>query len=278
MQRHTVVLASLGLIVSLAATKGRASDWKGVFGVNLNGGTGLTGSPIKDNGIDPSVRSMTYGTGEFEFGMADVDDDGLAHGFGLAAVLRSVAFGPAAWDDYGGSLNPEHERPEWSGSGMGLRTSYTYGRFETSASLVLGNVRTQSADGTRHEERGRDAARSFLSPGVGFGLTLFRSRSFDLKLRAAFEPLVFDDRLAYTFADGSKATFNDHLNAQHVGLAMTFYPGLSSGGDTSGNVNFVGHCDYNCGQLMVEGGRVLVEVGSVLGRAMAEGLLGALLR
>lgn len=258
---QSIVLITLLYVAPAAA----ASEWKGLISLNLAGGAGQTASPFKDGAVDPDVRSMTVGSGEFEFGATKMGDDGIASGGAWTVVLRSVAFGPARWE---GS-------EQWDGGAIGVRGGYTYGRIETTLNVVAGSVAGGTPNGNGLDD-GYRSNRSFVSPGIGLGLVLARSASFDLKLRAAYEPMFFDDRLTYVHADGSTMDFSDRLHAHHVGLALTFYPGMSK--RPSGEPSFLGNCSYGCGRMIVEAGHLLVQVGSVVGRAAAGGLFRVLVR
>ena len=83
-----------------------------------------------------------------------------------------------------------------------------------------------------------------------------------------------EERSDFTAAE----SMGRHVYLQQAGLAMTFYPRpLASSSSGDGVAMGAFNC-YDCGQLMYWSGRALLEVGSALGRATADGLFRALAR
>lgn len=259
MSRQIIAFVTMTLL--LGAAPAHAREWKGLVGFGMAGGAGHTGASYVNDPSDQDARSMLFGSGDMEFGVTGSRDDGLADGPLFALVLRGYGFGPASPD------GPE----QWSGGGMGVRTGYTFGRIEASLSLLAGSIDADPSTGEFDDSERMHArsTRAFVAPGAEMALVLVRSQSFDLKLRAGYQTLQFDDQLTFTRQDGTTSQFYPQLNAHHVGLAMTFYPGQGE---------FFGSCDYYCMRMLGETGHLLVQVGSVVGKAAAQGLFRVLVR
>lgn len=223
------------------------------FGFGLMGGTAATATVLAEKEARRAAPGFSAGIAEVAFGFRG------ASGFGGALTGQSL--------DFQGLGRNSRLASNWSGEALGLTGSWRYRRLTLAASVLGGSIRPRS--GSDWQE-GR-YSHTVFGGKAGFDFALYKGDWMDLSLIGALEPLLVDGDIHADELLGRR------IYAQQIGLGMSFYPQAMGAGGTSTTGSFSAGC-YGCGDSLLQGGKLLLDVGSALGRATASGLFHILSR
>lgn len=241
MNRRFTLFLTMLLCCSRAevALGGDGAATRTIFSFGLGGGMAQT-----------STHDTAYAAGQGDLMLGFVADSGLI----LGVVAQSLELERVA---------ATHVR--YDGTAGGIRAGYMHRRVAVWSSALLGSLRGGNTDADDdHPREHYDLA----TADIGIGFALYRSDRLKVELTGALAPI-------WLGAGPGDGGLGKRIWREQAGLALTFRPGADAIGDTlfSGGLQ----C-YNCGELIVRSGEVLLRGGALAGQAIAKGIVTGLLR
>lgn len=256
--------AALGLALLLTAPALAESEGgttvtragRAYFGFGAGGGSIVSRTLLDSKAERAGAIGFAAGVGELSCGFH------INERLSLGLVGQSLEFAPYAKDE-------TSAKPSWSGGAGGLLLKAESHRVFVRTGILLGSVEESRHAGRSPTERGveKTTREAFVGGRAELGVTLVRTAQLDVTLAGGVQPMLLDH--------SPGAGLDRRLYLSRASLELSFHP------DGSGSAAPYGHYAWQChgcGDGLYYAGRGLVELGSFIGRATANGIFRVLVR
>ncbi len=226
------------------------------FGFGAGGGSIASRTLLDSKAERAGKTGFAAGVGELSCGYH------FSERFSLGLVGQSLEFAPFAKDD-------SSSAPTWSGGAGGVLLTAASHRVFVRTGILLGSVEESRHAGRARSERGTETTNreGFVGGRAELGVTLVRTERLDVTLAGGVQPMLLEQ--------SPGAGLDRRLYFSRASLELSFHPDGS--GSTAPRGYYAWNC-YGCGDGLYYAGRGLVELGSILGRATANGIFRVLVR